>query len=173
MGHRRAVAGLPEPIRPQLVRTLDYPLLDNYLIWPDELEAGLKTACRPMLDDHRAYRMRNKSTAICQAAADFFDPWQKVYARLKAQAWMSDHETTPQPIVQKCSNMFDPLPGLEPNANRINISFYQEVLASAPCCTHQSRHTVRSATTRETLCLHACTTTWAHTHMAHTHIHIC
>jgi hypothetical protein len=38
-GFRRA-SQLPEEIRPVLLRTLDYPLLDQYFIWPDVRDAG-------------------------------------------------------------------------------------------------------------------------------------
>ena len=85
-GYRRSSA-LPEQLRPTLLRTLDYPLLDQYFIWGDVLDAGLNSQCRVMLDDYRAYqrqagRNMNASHHDCEDVAAYFDSWQDVYEML-------------------------------------------------------------------------------------------
>ena len=90
-GYRRSSA-LPEQLKPTLLRTLDYPLLDQYFIWGDVLDAGLNSQCRVMLDDYRAYQRQagHKMNASyhhnCADVAEYFDSWQDVYEMLGRDA---------------------------------------------------------------------------------------
>lgn len=86
-GYRRSSA-LPQELKPVLLRTLDYPLLDQYFIWGDVLEAALNSHCRLMLDDYRAYqpqhaeKERNFSGHECAEVWRYFDSWRDVYDML-------------------------------------------------------------------------------------------
>jgi hypothetical protein len=83
MGGIRRVDRLPERLRPVVLSTLDYPLEDQFFIWPDVLDSGYESNCRPLLDDYRTYRLRHKNTSACQQVHSFFTPWKAVYDSFK------------------------------------------------------------------------------------------
>ena len=83
-GYRRT-AGLPSDIRPSLLRTLDYPLLDQFFIWADMLEKAKESECKVLLDDYRAYQSHsspNGTSLDCFEASRYFDNWLDVYEKL-------------------------------------------------------------------------------------------
>jgi hypothetical protein len=82
-GYRRT-RRLPRNVKPVLLATLEYPLLDEYFIWPDVRDSGIESVCSTLLDDYRAYQTKNNS--LCPHPSIFFDPWQEVYAKLKAKS---------------------------------------------------------------------------------------
>jgi hypothetical protein len=96
----RRVYDLPVRLRPILLSTLDYPLLDQYFIWPDVLDSGYESNCSPLLDDYRTYKFRDNNTTTCHQTitchkfgdnttvacphvSSFFTPWKSVYDAFK------------------------------------------------------------------------------------------
>ena len=107
MGSFRRVNVLPERLRPILLSTLDYPLLDQYFIWPDLLDRGLGANCTPLLDDYRMYSFPDDNTS-CPHVSSFFTPWKTVYDTFKN---MSDQnaEGKKEDLIVRCSKMTEAL----------------------------------------------------------------
>ena len=78
MSSFRRVNMLPEHLRPVLLSTLDYTLLDQYFIWPDMVDR-YKASCRRLLDDYRTYSFHDDSTTACPHVSSVFTPWKSVY----------------------------------------------------------------------------------------------
>jgi hypothetical protein len=86
MAGYRALAKLPERIRPTLLRTMDLPIIDTWFIHAYVRDEALKSRCRVMLDDYRAYKITNNTD--CAAAHTFFDSWQTVLQRFKERSYV-------------------------------------------------------------------------------------
>jgi hypothetical protein len=86
MAGYRALSKLPDNIRPTLLRTMDLPIIDTWFIHAYVRDEALKSRCRVMLDDYRAYKFTNNTD--CAAAHTFFDSWQTVLQRFKEKAYV-------------------------------------------------------------------------------------
>jgi len=109
MGGFRRVYMLPERLRPVLLSTLEYPLLDQYFIWPDLRDSGLAANCRPLLDDYRTYSFPtvpqdNTSACACPHVSSFFTPWKTVYDTFKNMSYQ-DAEGKKKDLIVRCSEM--------------------------------------------------------------------
>ena len=86
MAGYRALSKLPDNIRPTLLRTMDLPIIDTWFIHAYVRDEALKSRCRVMLDDYRAYKITNNTD--CAAAHTFFDSWQTVLQRFKERSYV-------------------------------------------------------------------------------------
>jgi hypothetical protein len=78
---------LHEDVRPDLLSMLSYNLIDQWYIWLDQVEAGLRASPPIALDYYRSYNADNFNPR------GGFDPWEKLLGLL------------PPAIVVRCSEM--------------------------------------------------------------------
>ncbi len=100
----RRVETLPAKLRPVLLSTLEYPLVDQYFIWPDVLDSGYESNCSTLLDDYRSYKFRDNTvschkfgdinTIACPHVSSFFTRWKSVYDAYKKMD-----------VIVRCSDM--------------------------------------------------------------------
>ena len=100
----RRVSLLNESLRPVLLSTLDYPLLDQYFIWPDLLDRGYAANCTPLLDDYRMYSFPDDNTSACPHVSSFFTPWKTVYDTFKNMKYQNA-EGKEIDVIVRCSAM--------------------------------------------------------------------
>jgi hypothetical protein len=87
-GGRQRAAMLHEDVRPDLLSMLSYNLIDQWYIWLDQVEAGLRDSPPIALDYYRSYNADH-----FDPRGDF-DPWEKLLSLL------------PPGIVVRCSLAF-------------------------------------------------------------------
>ncbi len=99
----RRVNLLPERLRPVLLSTLDYTLLDQYFIWHDVFDS-YKTNCRRLLDDYRTYSFPDDTTSACPHVSSVFTPWKSVYDTFKNMSYQNA-QGKDQKLIVSCSEM--------------------------------------------------------------------
>jgi hypothetical protein len=100
----RRINALNESLRPVLLSTLDYPLLDQYFIWPDLLDRGPGANCTPLLDDYRMYSFPDDNTSACPHVSSYFTPWKTVYDTFKNMNYQNT-EGKEKDLIVRCSMM--------------------------------------------------------------------
>jgi hypothetical protein len=103
MGSLRRVNFLPESLRPVMLSTLDYTLLDQYFIWPDVFDR-YKASCRRLLDDYRTYSFPDDTTGACPHVSSFFTPWKSVYNTFQNMSY-KNAQGKDQKLIVSCSEM--------------------------------------------------------------------
>jgi hypothetical protein len=84
-GNRAAI--LPQDVRPTLISVLDYSLVDEWYLWQDVIDDGLKSAAHLSLDYYRSYDSSNFKPH------KFFEPWTRIF------------ELLPDEVIVRCSQM--------------------------------------------------------------------
>jgi hypothetical protein len=104
MGGFRRVNMLPERLRPVMLSTLDYTLVDQYFIWPDAHFDSYAANCRALLDDYRTYSLPDDSTSDCPHVSSVFTPWKSVYDTIKNMSYQNA-QGKDQKLIIRCSEM--------------------------------------------------------------------
>jgi hypothetical protein len=100
---------LPERLRPVLLSTMDYTILDQWFIWPDVFDR-YKANCRRLLDDYRTYSFPDSST--CPHVSSYFTPWKSVYDTFNNMSYQNA-EGKNEELIVRCSDMTDEERGAE------------------------------------------------------------
>jgi hypothetical protein len=99
----RRVNMLPERLRPVMLSTLEYTLLDQYFIWRDVFDT-YKANCRRLLDDYRTYSFPDDTITACPHVSSVFTPWKSVYDTFQNMSYQNAQGENKTMIV-RCSEM--------------------------------------------------------------------
>jgi hypothetical protein len=110
-----AAALLPPDVRPVLISVLDYSLVDQWYLWQDVVDDGLKSEYPLSLDYYRSYDASNFKPH------KHFDPWTRRF------------ELLPDEVIVRC---FEMLPGPNSNYSRDTDAYTEFTNDTGIQCSH-------------------------------------